>query len=356
MDHLARQARARDAISAAGLDMLVISRMSNIRYLTGFTGSLGYLTLGESEGLVVDGRYGDQAGHETVGVPVTVVEGSTLVWPRAVENIRAASSRKVGIEGDTMTAAAFADASAAHPSLTITRQIVEKLRAVKDADEIAELRNAVALTDKMLADLPAVIKPGMTELEVAGYIELMQFQQGGLGSASMIIASSGPRTAIPHGLPTPRIIGANDPVMVDVGTSSGGYGADTTRTYQLGTADPKFREIYDVVYESQQRGVDAVKPGRTGREVDAEARKIIDDAGYGQYFGHSLGHSIGLDYHEKPLLSPFDETVLEPGMVLTVEPGVYIDGFGGVRIEDMVVVTEDGCENLTVATRELLEL
>jgi Xaa-Pro aminopeptidase len=356
VNHDLRRLRVRDELDALGLDAMLVSRMTNIRYLTGFTGTTAFLVLAADPAVVVDFRYREQVARE-VDVPAREVESSREVWPATVRLLRSRGFGRVGVEAATLTLAQYLDLTA-EPGIdwSPTRQLVEEIRFRKEPEEIAAIRAAVHLTDEVMSDVLALIEPGMTEHRLAGEIERLQRAKGGERSASEIIVASGPRTSLPHGIATDRVIGAGEPLMVDLGTVVDGYLSDLTRTVHLGPAPDEFARIYRIVLEAQARAEEGIRPGMTGRDVDALARDHISAAGFGQYFGHSLGHSIGLDNHETPLFSPHDSTVIETGMVMTVEPGIYVPGLGGVRIEDVVVVRDDGCEVLTAAAKDLVEL
>ena len=358
MNHADRRKRARDELRAHELDALLITRVTNIRYLTGFTGTTAFLVFASEPVLVVDFRYAEQVENEVSGIEIRTVQSSRELWPAIKRLLTEGEWSRIGLEGDQLTLQQYLELSSLDGGVewVPTSGLVERLRRRKDADELEALRSAIRITDEAMSDLLGILEPGMTEHRVAGEIERLQRSKGGERSASEIIVASGARSALPHGIATERVIGANEPVMFDLGTVVDGYLADLTRTVHLGPASEEFRRIYDVVLEAQSTAEAAVRPGRTGREVDAVARDVIAAHGFGDRFGHSLGHSIGLDNHETPLLSPFDDTVLEPGMVYTVEPGVYVPGLAGVRIENVVVVTEDGCEVLTQNPKELIEL
>jgi Xaa-Pro aminopeptidase len=355
MDYAARRERAHEAIERAGLDALLVTRMTNIRYLTGFSGSTGMLVLGAEPAMVIDFRYRSQVQREVEGLPLRIVDSVFQLWPE-LERALPAQGR-IGFDGDHLDATRYLQLTARDGAeWQQAAGLVERLRACKDATEIEALRTAMAITDGAWDDALGIFTPGATELHCSGEIELFQRDRGGEKAASDILVSSGPRTALPHGAPTGRVLAAGEPVMADLGAVSDGYLGDLTRTVHLGAAPEDFRELYAIVLEAQQRSLEALAPGKVGREVDAVARQVIKDAGHGEHFGHSLGHAIGLDNHEAPLLSPYSETVLEPGMVTTVEPGIYIPGRGGVRIEDTVVITETGYQNLTSSPKELIEL
>jgi Xaa-Pro aminopeptidase len=351
-----RRQRVQEELDAAGLDALLVTRLTNIRYLTGFTGTTAFLVLGAEPAIVVDFRYREQAARE-VDVPVHEVESSREVWPAAMRLLREGGFRRVGLEAAHTTLLQYLDLTSANGvEWSPTRELVERIRYRKEPGEIDAIREAIRITDETMDDILGIVEPGMSEHRVAGEIERLQRAKGGERSASEIIVASGPRTALPHGIASERVIGAGEPVMFDLGTVVDGYLADLTRTIHLGTASHEFRHMYDVVHEALQRAEDGIRPGMTGREADAIARDHITGAGYGDRFGHSLGHAIGLDNHETPLFSPHDPTVIEAGMVMTVEPGIYVPGVGGVRIEDVVVVRDDGCEVLTQNQKELIEL
>jgi Xaa-Pro aminopeptidase len=353
-----RRSRVQDELRTQDLDALLVSRLTNIRYLTGFTGTTAFLLMAPEPLLVVDFRYADQVASEVVGVEVRTVQSSRELWPAVKRLLADAGWSRVGLESEQLTLRQYLELTRADGGLewVPTAGLVERLRRRKDPEEIEAMREAIRITDEAMDELLGIIEPGMTEHRVAGEIERLQRSKGGERSASEIIVASGPRSALPHGIATERVIGANEPVMFDLGTVVRGYLADLTRTIHIGPPHDEFRRIYELVLEAQSSAEQAIRPGLTGREADAVARDIIAEAGFGDRFGHSLGHSIGLDNHETPLLSPFDDTVLEPGMVYTVEPGVYVPGLGGVRIENVVVVTEDGCDVLTRNPKELIEL
>jgi Xaa-Pro aminopeptidase len=227
------------------------------------------------------------------------------------------------------------------------------LRYVKDEAEVAAIRRAIEIADAAYSDFTQWVKPGMLEREVAARLEFFQRNMGGARKESETIVASGPRTAMPHGVATEREILANEPVMIDIGIVVDGYTSDLTRTIHLGSPPAEFEKIYQIVLDAQTKAEEGIRLGMTGREVDAIARQHITDKGYGEYFGHMLGHSVGLQIHERPNFSPAEDVKIEPGMVVTVEPGIYLPGKFGVRIEDIVLITDDGCEVLTRSPHEL---
>lgn len=358
MNHAARRARLLEELRALELDALLLTRLTNIRYLTGFTGTTAFLLACDTPLIAVDFRYKEQVARELDdGVAVHEVRTARELWDATKRLLVESGRRRIGVEAASMIVAQYLDLPNGEGVEWVpTRDVVERLRFRKEPSEIEAMRRAVRITDEAMEAILGVLEPGMTEHRVAGEIERLQRAKGGERSASEIIVASGGRTAMPHGIASDRVIGREDPVMFDLGTVVDGYLADLTRTIHVGPAGEEFRRIYQVVLDAQRRAEEGIRPGMTGREADALARDPIDSAGLGDYFGHSLGHSIGLDNHETPLLGPFDETVLEPGMVFTVEPGVYVPGVGGVRIEDVVVVREDGVEILTESRKELIEL
>jgi Xaa-Pro aminopeptidase len=333
---------------------LLVTRLTNIRYLTGFSGTTAFLVLSESPTIVVDFRYREQVSRE-VDVPIHEVQSSREVWPAAIGLV--GGFGRVGVEANSLTLAQHLDLTAQNGAEWVpTRGLIEEIRYRKEPEEVEAIREAVRITDEAMNEILGIVEPGLSEHRVAGEIERLQRAKGGERSASEIIVASGPRTSMPHGIATERLLGPGEPLMFDLGTVVRGYLGDLTRTVHLGPASEEFKAIYQVVLAAQTRAEEEIRPGMTGQQADALARDHIVAAGYGDYFGHSLGHAIGLDNHETPLFSPHDPTVIEPGMVMTVEPGIYVPGVGGVRIEDVVVVREDGCEVLTEAPKELIEL
>jgi Xaa-Pro aminopeptidase len=357
MNYPERRLGLSQQLDANGVDALLVTRMTNIRYLTGFSGTTAFLIFDDNPVIIVDFRYSEQVEREVHGLQIERVMSARELWGTTVRLIGERGIGRLGVEGRTLTVSQFLELQGAAGFQTVaTTDVVEQLRYRKEPAEIEAIRRAIELTDEALADLLTILEPGMTEHRVAGEIERLQRAKGGERSASEIIVASGPRSALPHGIATDRVLATDEPVMFDLGTVVGGYLADLTRTIHLGSPTAEFRRIYEIVGEAQRRAEAAIRPGMAAREADAVAREYISENGYGDKFGHSLGHSIGLDNHETPALSPYDDTVLEPGMVVTVEPGIYLPGVAGVRTEDVVVVTDAGCEILTRSPKELIEL
>jgi Xaa-Pro aminopeptidase len=246
---------------------------------------------------------------------------------------------------------AFADVE-----LLPTSGILEKIRMYKDENEVSVIQEALRIAEDAFAHILGYIRPGVRELDIALELEFFMRKQGASGSAFEMIVASGPRGALPHGRATERVIQAGEMVTMDFGAVYQGYNSDITRTVSVGEPDPKMKEIYEIVLRAQKAGVEALRPGVTGQEADAVTRDIIREAGYGDAYGHSAGHGLGLEVHELPNLSPTSPFVLEPGMLVTMEPGIYISGLGGVRIEDDVLITAEGHEVLNRSTKELLIL
>jgi Xaa-Pro aminopeptidase/Xaa-Pro dipeptidase len=243
------------------------------------------------------------------------------------------------------------------PNLTLVPVQLDTLRMVKDANEVASIRKAVEIADQAFSQILTFIKPGMSEQAVAVELEYYMSKFGSEKTAFDTIMASGKRGALPHGRASQKIIEAGDFVTMDFGAVYQGYHSDITRTICMGAATERQRQIYDIVLQAQLAGVKATKPGKLGRDVDAVSRKVIEDAGFGEYFGHGLGHSLGLNIHEDPRLAPANtHTALMENMVVTVEPGIYLPDWGGVRIEDTVLINADGCQILTASTKQLIEI
>jgi Xaa-Pro aminopeptidase len=341
-------------LKAERLEAFLVSNLKNIRYLTGFTGTTGYLVVRQKGAtLFVDSRYTEQARMQAA--MVTVAETARDVLGDVLKNLQRGSLDTLGFEAARSSYAEYSriEATLADVRLCPTTGWVEEQRAVKDGAEVAALRQAVEIADAAYEDFLGWIKPGMTEREAAARLEFYQRSAGGDRKPSETIVASGPRTALPHGIATDRLIQPGEPVMIDIGIVVEGYTSDLTRTIHLGPPPAQFEEIYRIVGEAQLKAQEGLRPGMTGREVDAIARDHIAAEGYGAYFGHSLGHSVGLEIHERPGFSMYEDAIIEPGMVVTVEPGIYLSGRFGVRTEDIILVTDSGCEVLTRCSHEL---
>lgn len=341
------------------IEYFLVTGAANRRYLSGFTGSSGVLLVSQERcWLVTDFRYFEQARQQAPDWELYPQKGK--LSEALGELCREQGVTRLAFEKDHITYAQYETLAGLGLELVGQAGLVEKLRMIKDEGELGAIRRAAALADDAFAHILSVIRPGMREEEVALELEYHMRRAGAAAVAFEIIVASGPRSALPHGRASSRRIEPGDFVTLDLGCVVDGYCSDLTRTVVVGRADEEQRKVYDLVARAQQAGLAALRAGRRGSEVDAEARKVIADAGHADHFGHGLGHGVGLEVHEAPRLSPQaagpDEPLLEAGMVVTVEPGVYIPHWGGVRIEDLVVVREDGCEILSRADKRLIEL
>ncbi len=347
----------RAPIRAAGADVLVVSRIQNVRYLSGFTGSsAALLIMPAGSWLFTDSRYAEQAAAEAHGFGIEVTPG-----PPSVVAARRAGACRVGFEAEAISydgwetmSRALQDAAGA--TLTPCRGLVENLRAIKSAEEIELIKKAVEITSEAFESTLPLVKPGMPERDLALEIEFRMKQAGAEDLAFDLIVASGPRSSLPHGRATERRLRAGEFVVFDIGARYRGYHSDMTRTVFTGRPDEAARRLYQTVLEAQQRGIESVAPGAEARAVDAAARGVIAAAGHGERFGHGTGHGVGLEVHEAPRIGARSREVLAPGMVLTIEPGIYIPGGGGVRIEDIVVVTESGHSVLTPTPKDFWSL
>jgi Xaa-Pro aminopeptidase len=346
----------REKMSATELDGFVITDIFNVRYLSGFTGSTASLFVSRDDAtLITDFRYDEQAHTEAYeGVTVRIDKRDALT---AVGDLVDAFTGKVGFEAGSLAFASYEKMNArADGNLIAVEGMPEKLRAVKGKEEIEWIAEAARITDEVFALFAGEIRPGMTEIEAAARIDYLLMTGAGDLPAFRTIVAGGKRGALPHAHPSHRRLELGDLVTLDFGAMWNGYCADMTRTVMLGEPTDKQVEIYEIVLGAQKAALKEIKAGMTGREADAVARDYITEKGYGDEFGHGLGHGIGLQVHEGPRLATKNEDVLVPGMVLTVEPGIYVAGWGGVRIEDNVVIEEAGSRNLTSSTKNLLKL
>ncbi len=356
MDFQGRRERLRKAMKKASLDALLITDFHNVTYLTGFTGDDSYLIVrGKGETVLSDPRYVTQLAEECPGVDVQIRPPGVNMVQAVARNVGPANSVRLGIEGDSMTVALRERIAHKLPKaeLVTTSGLVEKLRLIKDKDEITRLRKAVWQAEKAFGVLRSVLRPEMTEKEAADLLEHQLRLFGAKDASFPTIVAVGPRAALPHATPTSKKIGEDDFVLVDWGASEGLYRSDLTRVLVTGRISPKLERVYRVVLEAQTQAIAAIRPGVVAHDVDQIARSVIDKAGFGRRFRHGLGHGLGLLVHEGPRLAVRDQTVLRPGMVVTVEPGIYLPGWGGVRIEDDVLVTRTGHEVLTHVPKRL---
>jgi len=346
-----------------GLDALLVTSRPNIRYLTGFSGSAGIaVATRETALLVTDFRYDEQAHEESGAVARVEIEG-TSVWDRLFKELptlRLGAAPLIGFEAHAVTvkdAERFATAAAAAWRWKPATELVERLRVRKDAGEVAAIRAAATLASAALRDTLAAVHPGQTELEIAGMLEGSLRRHGSEGHPFPTIVASGPRSALPHAHSSMRTVAAGEWLLLDFGAVVDGYCADITRTVVVGKrADHAQRALYTLVQDAQLRAREGVRAGMVGRDADARAREQIEARGFGAAFGHSPGHGVGLEVHEAPRLSRTAADPLPEGAVVTIEPGVYVAGRGGVRIEDDVYLSADGPVLLPDGCTDLVDL
>ena len=351
---MARLEQLRQALRQSDLDAVLITRPENQRYLSGFTGGEAALLITQQQALLLtDFRYYDQVAEEAPLFELVEVESKIGLVLK--ELVKKHGVRKLGFESAHLP---FAEYQAWKQATRGTKwvaatSIAEDIRAIKDKQELATMRKAIAIADEACEHIRSFIQPGMTEKQVAWELEMYMRNHGAEGVAFPFIVGAGPNGAKPHAVPLDRPIREGELIVLDMGARVDGYNSDLTRTICLGKPDGKAQEIYDIVLRAQRAAEKGAKPGMKGKEIDAIARKVIADAGYAAAFGHGLGHGVGLAVHEKPGGGARSEDVMQPGMVCTIEPGIYLSGWGGVRIEDMVLFTERGAQVLTHARKDL---
>ena len=341
------------------LAALLVTDERNVTYLTGFTGDSSYLLVAQGRDLLIsDKRYTQQLDEECPGLDLAIRGPGGKVTDFAAEVVAELGLPSLAIEGDIVTVNFLEKLkeSLKGTALASTSGLVESLREIKDPGEIDEIRRAIEIAENAFLDLRDKLRTGRNEKEVADELEYLIRQRGGTCGAFPSIVGVGPRAALPHGRPIRSSkIGDADFVLIDWGARGKLYHSDLTRVLVTGKLSPQLEQVYGVVLKAQQAAIAQIRPGAVMKEVDAVARSVIDDAGFGEAFGHSLGHGIGLAVHELPRLAPDQDRKLAAGMVVTVEPGIYLQGWGGVRIEDDVLVTSDGYEILTSLPKELGE-
>ncbi len=345
----------RNKMREQGLDGMLITDPYNRRYLSGFTGSTATLLVTATQQLImVDFRYYERAEYEAPAWTQVRVTGKTT--EALAEMVRLAGVRRLGFEADHVTVAQLKEMQGAVGDVewVPTEKFVLPMRMIKEETEVAAIGRAIACADAAFAYLCQIIRPGMTEREVAWMLESYMRQHGASELAFPTIVGAGPNGAMPHATAGDRPIRPGEPVVIDFGATVDGYRSDITRTICLGRPeDEQYLEVWKLVLQAQQAAEAQIRPGMTGRQADALARDLLVAAGYGEHFGHGLGHGVGLEIHEGPRVSRLsDDETLRPGMVFTVEPGLYLPGRFGVRIEDIVLLRPEGCEVLTGAVKE----
>jgi len=339
------------------LDGVLVSAPENRRYLSGFSGSAGFLFITKSDAiLVTDSRYTEQATNQSPDFDVRQIRGE---WGWLIDELKSQGVKKIGFESQDMTVSSYnslidaikADSSLGDVSMIPAPGLAENQRIIKDNAELAILQLAIDAADKAMDLVCPNITPGMTEREVAWKMEIAMRDAGADAISFDTIVAAGPNGAMAHHQPTDYIIKQSDPIVIDMGAKVGGYCSDLSRSISVGEPDETFKKIYDIVLGSQLTAINTVKAGMTGEEADNLSRDVIAQAGYEDNFGHSLGHGVGLEIHENPRVGPRSLDVLDLNTVFTVEPGIYLSGWGGIRIEDIVILREDGAAPLSKAKK-----
>ena len=340
-----------------GMSHMLVTKFNNMRYLTGYTGE-GMLVVSEGQSTIItDFRYTEQVGRQAPQVKVLQSDAEHPMYSLLRGLLEADGASRLAIEEDQMTVATWRRVSQELPGVELisAEGLIEQARIVKDSDEIGCIRKACAISCEAFEKLLGRVKAGMTEREVQRTLEDLMLSLGSEGPAFSTIACAGVNGSLPHAIPGDHVIAQGEMLTLDFGATYGGYKADMTRTIAFGAISDELKAIYDTVLEAQLNALSKIGPGVVCASLDKEAHDLIN-ARYPGAFGHSLGHGVGLDIHEQPGLNWRDERLLVPGHVVTVEPGVYLPGVGGCRIEDTVAITEDGFENLVNAPKELITL
>ncbi len=353
-----RRDRARRKLKNNGVDALLVSSVANVTYLTGFTGEDSFLVVGKHKDVLVsDTRFSVQLSEECPDMDTAIRPRTKSLLTATAEVVTKMKVSKLAIESDSMSVATYESITDKLPTAKLigVQGIVESMREIKDRHEIQRIRDAVWQAEKAIGVIRASLVGGQTELQVAADMEHQIRRFGGLGCSFPPIVAVGPRAALPHAPPSHCQIDESDFVLIDWGANEGLYVSDLTRVFVTGRISPKLELIYGVVLKAQRQAIEKIGPGVSMGDVDAAARSVIEQAGYGKRFGHGLGHGIGLQVHEAPRLVDKQQRPLRPGMVVTVEPGIYLPGWGGVRIEDDVLVTRDGHEVLSDLPKDLAD-
>lgn len=353
---MTRLEKLRRILKREEMDALLVTNSINIRYITGFTGTAGVALISENEAFfITDFRYTEQAKEQIQGFKIKEHKGK--IQRKVAELADAMAVQKVGFEKDDLTYGQFeAYRGEINKELLPTSGFMEELRLIKDEEEINILKDACEIADQAFEHILDYIRPGVKEIDIANELEFFMRKKGASSSSFDIIVASGYRSSLPHGVASDKNLQEGELVTLDFGAVYKGYCSDITRTVAIGQISEELKNIYDTVLDAQRKAVKKIKAGMTAKEADALAREPITEKGFGSYFGHATGHGLGLDVHELPGLSFRSDKVLEPGMVVTVEPGIYLPNTGGCRIEDDILILEDGNQCLTSAPKELIQL
>ena len=357
--YLGRRDKLRRAVKKSGADAILVTNFANVTYLTGFTGDDSYLLVRlDGDVILSDFRYTTQLEEESPGLEMQIRRHSVTMPDWVAKTFKAGGVRHAALEADSASWSLLNQISEKVDRVeTIpTSGLVENLREIKDKQELQDIRASIEAAEKAFGVLRATLRPDKTERQVRDELEYQMRVFGAEDRGFPSIVATGPRAALPHAVPGESLVANSSILLVDWGARRNLYRSDLTRVLITGKISTKLERIYRVVLNAQLKAIDAIRPGVTGQEIDGIARGVIADAGFGRYFGHGLGHGIGLDIHELPRLATTSTTVLKPGMVTTVEPGIYIPEWGGVRIEDDVLVTRDGHEVLTSVPKTLEEM
>lgn len=347
----------RNKLLPGGPDGLLIGSSPNRRYLSGFRGSAGWLLITSSEAyLAVDFRYVEQAKQESVGFEILHISGDLHAWlPGLMAKL---DINKLGIEADHVSYSTYQSISQlsklGKPPFKIlpVKNMVESLRMVKDEVELTAIEKACKIADDAIQNIAVHLKAGASEKQVAWTLECLLRQHGSDILPFEVIVASGPNAAMPHAQPSDRLLNEGEPVIIDLGARCGGYCSDITRTFIIGNETERYNSVYNIVLGAQMTALSVIERGMSARSADGLVRGMIENAGYGEFFGHGLGHGVGLETHEAPRIGTLSDDILQEDMVFTVEPGIYLPGWGGVRIEDTVTITEGKLRTLTHAVKK----
>ncbi len=356
MGELTKVEQLRSRMEEHNVEAIIINSPYNRRYITGFTGSAGTALITANKAVfITDFRYTEQASSQASGFDIVEHKGG--IAKEVSKLVSENNVKRLGFEKDYTTYSEYLSYQESFSAeLVPVSGWIEELRMFKTPDELEVMKKAAKIADDAFSHIQNYIKPGVPEIEISNELEFFMRRQGATSSSFDTIVASGHRSALPHGVASDKKIASGELVTLDFGALYNGYCSDITRTVAVGEISVELKQIYDIVLEANLRGVKGTRPGITGKEADSLTRDYISEKGYGEQFGHSTGHGLGLEVHESPGLSYRSDIILKPGMVVTVEPGIYVQGLGGCRIEDDIVITDTGNERLTFAPKELIQL